>query len=76
MVCSGRILDAPYPLTPSFSSYAPAAHHNFRYLCRNVKSTVRWRLMSSSDPDASMYASAASIDADSSGKKRGRVLYN
>ncbi|KAL8247891.1 hypothetical protein R6Q59_009107 [Mikania micrantha] len=68
MVCSGRILDATYPLTTSFCSSVPVAHHNSRYLWRNLKSTVRWRSMSSSDPDASMYASAASNDADSAGK--------
>ncbi|KAI7749327.1 hypothetical protein M8C21_023662 [Ambrosia artemisiifolia] len=68
MVCSARILDVSYPLTPSFCSYVPPAHHNSRYLYRNLKSTVRWRLMSSSDQDASMYASASSIDADSAAK--------
>ncbi|KAI3800055.1 hypothetical protein L1987_35362 [Smallanthus sonchifolius] len=68
MVCSARILDVSYPLTPSLSSYVPAAHHNTRYICRNLKSTVRWRSMASPDPDASMYAAAASIDADSAGK--------
>ncbi|KVI10053.1 hypothetical protein Ccrd_011554 [Cynara cardunculus var. scolymus] len=70
MVCSARILDVSYPLTPSVSSHLPAAHHNSRYLCRNLKSTVRWRLMSS-DPDASKFAAAAaaaSIDADSAEK--------
>lgn len=68
MVCSARILDVSYRLTPSVSSHIPAAHHNSRYLCRNLKSTVRWRLMASSDPDASKFAAAASIDADSAEK--------
>ncbi|KAL9994419.1 hypothetical protein Hdeb2414_s0912g00960321 [Helianthus debilis subsp. tardiflorus] len=68
MVCSARLLDVSYPRTPSFCSYVSPAHHNSRYLCTNPKSTVRWRSMSSSDPDASMYASAASIDADSAAK--------
>ncbi|GKF98889.1 hypothetical protein Tco_0297672, partial [Tanacetum coccineum] len=58
MVCSGRILDVSYPLTPSLSSYATSAHR------LNIKSsTVRWRVMtSSSDPGAS------SVDADSADK--------
>lgn len=68
MVCSARLLDASYPLTPSVSSYTPAAYHNSRYLCRNLKSTVRWRSKASSDPDASMFSAAASIDADSAEK--------
>ncbi|KAF5771224.1 hypothetical protein HanXRQr2_Chr14g0668171 [Helianthus annuus] len=68
MVCSARLLDVSYPRTPSFCSYVSPAHHNSRYLCTNPTSTVRWRSMSSSDPDASMYASAASIDADSAAK--------
>ncbi|XP_076897294.1 protein ORANGE, chloroplastic-like [Bidens hawaiensis] len=58
MICSGRILGASYPLT----------HRNqFRYLFNNLnKSAARWRLMtSSSDSDASMYAS---VDADSAAK--------
>ncbi|CAH1438871.1 unnamed protein product [Lactuca virosa] len=68
MVYSARLLDASYPLTPSVSSYTPAAYHNSRYLCRNLKSTVRWRSKVSSDPDASMFSAAASIDADSAEK--------
>ncbi|XP_076948480.1 protein ORANGE, chloroplastic-like [Bidens hawaiensis] len=62
MICSGRILDASYPLTP------PCTHRNhFRYLFKSLnKSASRWRFMtSSSDSDASMYAS---IDADSAAK--------
>ncbi|MFS7991565.1 hypothetical protein Hanom_Chr12g01072151 [Helianthus anomalus] len=68
MVCSARLLDVSHPLTSSFCSYVSPAHHNSRYFCTNPKSTVRWRSMSLSDPDVSMDASAASIDADSAAK--------
>ncbi|MFS7933260.1 putative EF-hand domain-containing protein [Helianthus anomalus] len=74
MVCSARLLDVSYPLTSSFCSYVSPAHHNSRYFCTNPKSTVRWRSMSLSDPDVSMDASAASIDADSAAKNAAGYL--
>ncbi|MFS8023520.1 hypothetical protein Hanom_Chr16g01452391 [Helianthus anomalus] len=74
MVCSARLLDVSYPLTSSFCSYVSPAHHNSRYFCTNPKSTVRWRSMSLSDPDVSMDASAASIDADSAAKNAAGLM--
>ncbi|PWA68346.1 hypothetical protein CTI12_AA309660 [Artemisia annua] len=56
MVCSGRILDVSYPLTPSLSSYSTSAHR-----C-NLKPTVRWRVMTSSPSSSS--DPGGSVDAD------------
>nr|KAJ0195543.1 hypothetical protein LSAT_V11C700351210 [Lactuca sativa] len=71
MVCSAQLVYASYPLMSllsSYASYTPAVYHNLRYLCRNLKSTIRWRSKASSDPYASMFSAAASIQSDSAEK--------